>query len=259
MPDRELTLTPGTNAGDVFKLRGSIAVNNFTDLQGGDINMFKLLCGDYAYSLYGFAGFRYLDLHEKLTILENVISAAPVPGFPIFNPGNQITVQDSFATRNQFYGGQVGMYGEIRRNRWFVGSQLQIGLGVTQQTITVNGSQTVTTLAGTQQTFNGGLLALPSNIGTYTANRFSVVPQIGLRIGYNLTDNMRIFVGYDFLYWSNVVRPGDQVDTTLNVTQIPNFAPPGLFPTSPIVRPIVPFHTTDFFAQGISAGFMWRY
>jgi hypothetical protein len=259
MNDRELTSTPGTNAGDVFKLNGAVNVSNFSDFQGGDINLTKLLCADCTYSVYGFAGFRYLDLHEKTTITESVISLAAVPGFPIFNPGNMIMVQDSFATRNQFFGGQVGLYGELRRNRWFVGSQVQLGLGVTHETITINGSQTVTTPAGAMQTFNGGLLALPSNIGNFTANKFSVVPQIGLRVGYNVTDNLRLFVGYDFLYWSNVVRPGDQIDTTLNVTQIPNFAPPGLFPTSPIVRPIVPFHTTGFFAQGISAGFQLRY
>jgi hypothetical protein len=257
--DRQLTSSPGINAGDVFKLRGSIAVNNFSDFQGGDINLRGLLCADCNYSLYGFAGFRYLDLHEKTTITEDVVSAAAVPGFPIFDVGNHIVVQDSFATRNQFYGGQVGLDGEIRRGRWFLGSRLQVGVGNTVETITINGSQTVTTLAGAQQVFRGGLLALPSNIGTFTANKFSVVPQVGVRVGYSLTDNMRVFVGYDFLFWSNVVRPGDQIDTTLNVTQIPNFAPPGLFPTSPIVRPIVPFRTTGFMAQGLSAGFEWRY
>jgi len=27
------------------------------------------------------------------------------------------------------------------------------------------------------------------------------------KLGYDVTDHVRVFVGYDFLYWSNVVRP----------------------------------------------------
>jgi hypothetical protein len=260
--DRELTASPGILPGDAFKLRGAIQVNNFSELQGADVNFRTLLWNDCRCAVYGLAGFRWLDLREGLSITENVVSAAAVPGFPIFTPGNLITVNDTFDTRNQFFGGQLGLDGELRRGRWFAGARVQVGLGVTHETIDINGSQTVTTLAGARQTFTGGLLALPSNIGSFSQNRFSVVPQIGLRVGYNVTDNVRLFVGYDFLYWSNVVRPGDQVDTNINVSQIPNFNPVGggaFAPPSNIVRPIVPFATSGYFAQGVSVGLEWRY
>ncbi|MGG7379585.1 BBP7 family outer membrane beta-barrel protein, partial [Escherichia coli] len=70
-----------------------------------------------------------------------------------------------------------------------------------------------TTPGGQTSAVVGGLLALPSNIGNFQRNRFGVVPQVGLKVGYNLTDNLRVYVGYDFLWWCNVVRPGDQIDT----------------------------------------------
>jgi hypothetical protein len=258
--DRELTATPGLLPGDLLKLTGNVRVDNFTELQGAELNVRKYLCGNCRYSLYGLAGFRYLDLHEGLSITENVVSHAAVGGTTVFDPGNLIVVNDAFNTRNRFYGGQVGLDGELRRGRWFLGGRLQVAVGATQQTIDINGSQTVTTPAGGRSTFVGGLLALPSNIGTSTQNRFSVVPQVGLKVGYNLTDNLRVFACYDFLYWTNVVRPGDQIDTNLNVTQIPNFGTsPAFAPPSNIVRPIVPFATSSYFAHGFSAGLEWRY
>jgi hypothetical protein len=263
MQDRELTASPGLLPTDAFKLSGTITANNFTSLQGAELNARHQLCCGCDYTVNGFAGFRYLDLHEGLTITENVVSAAAVPGFTIFTPGNRIDVVDSFQTRNRFYGGQLGADGEIRRGPWSLMGRVQVGLGVTHQTIDIAGSQTVTTLAGDRSVFTGGLLALPSNIGQFSRDRFSVVPQVGLKIGYNLNENIRVFVGYDFLYWSSVVRPGDQIDTTVNVTQIPNFipvgAPPGFIPASSAVRPVVPFRTTGFYAQGVNVGLEVRY
>jgi hypothetical protein len=259
-PDRELTASPGTSPGDFFKLRGSIAVNNFTDLEGAELDVRRCLCSGCDWRVGVLAGFRYLHLHEGLGIAETVTSAKAVPGFPIFDPGNQIVVSDNFRTRNRFYGGQLGVDGEIGRGRWSVTGRFQLGLGVTHESVDIAGSQVVTTLAGQRTVFNGGLLALPSNSGLSSQNRFSVVPQVGVKLGYNFTDNLRLFVGYDFLYWTNVIRPGDQVDLALNVTQIPNFGNnPAFAPPSNIVRPIVPFHTTDFWAQGINVGFELRY
>ncbi len=146
--DRQLTATPGILPADAFMLRGSITVNNFSNLQGGDINLRNCLCSDCNYSLSGLAGFRFLDLRDGVSITENVVSAAAVAGFPNFTPGNQIIVNDSFATRNLFYGGQFGFDGEYRMGKWFIGACAELGLGVTNETISINGSQTVTTLAG---------------------------------------------------------------------------------------------------------------
>jgi hypothetical protein len=260
MLDRELTSSPGTAPGDLFKLQGTISVQNFSDFWGAEVNYRQLLCASQNYTVSGLLGFRYLDLHEGLDITENVVSQQAVPGFPIFNPGNQIVVADSFHTRNQFYGGQAGLDANYYFGRFFVGGRAQLALGMTHEQIDINGSQTITTPAGQRTTFTGGLLALPSNIGTFSQNKFAVVPQIGVRLGYNITDNVSIFAGYDFLYWSNVVRPGDQVDTRLNVSQIPNFGNnPAFVPPSNIVRPVVPFQTSSFYAHGFSVGLAVRY
>jgi hypothetical protein len=257
--DRQLTASPGILPGDEFKLRGTITIRDYSELWGTEINYRRLLCADCNWSISGLAGFRFLDLREGLSITENVVSAQAVPNdtLGIFTPGNQIIVSDQFRTQNQFYGGQLGAEGEYRSGRWSLMGRVQVALGVTHSTVDIAGSQSVTTLAGQTQVFPaGGLLALPSNSGSFSHNQFSVVPQIGLKVGYNVTDNVRLFVGYDFLYWSNVLRPGDQIDTTLNSSQIPNF---GAVPPSNVVRPVVPFRTSPFYAHGITAGVEVRY
>jgi len=52
-------------------------------------------------------------------------------------------------------------------------------------------------------------------------DRLAVVPEMSGNVGYDLTANIRAYVGYTFLYIDNVARPGTQIDHALNNTQIP--------------------------------------
>ncbi len=65
-----------------------------------------------------------------------------------------------------------------------------------------------------------GFVASGSNSGQFTRDRFAVVPELGINVGYQITRHVRASVGYTFLYWSSIVRPGDQVDLGLSGTQI---------------------------------------
>ncbi len=58
-----------------------------------------------------------------------------------------------------------------------------------------------------QTTMLGGLLAQSTNIGSHTRGRVAFVEEIGLNLGYQFTNHIRGFVGYNFLYRSNVVGP----------------------------------------------------
>ena len=97
-----------------------------------------------------------------------------------------------------------------------------------------------------------GLLAQPSNSGSFQRNRFAVAPDLGANIGYQVTDHLRAFVGYDFLYLSEVVRAGDQVDLRVNPNQLRGVAGgPAL--------PAFNFHGSDYWAQGVSFGLEFKY
>jgi hypothetical protein len=207
----------------------------------------KLCCG-CDYQISGLVGVRYLDLTESIQINENIMASATAPA-PFANTNASLT--DFFGTRNQFIGGEVGLTGEKSWGPWFVDFRAKIALGATDETITINGGQQlINRVTGQVQNFQGGLLALNSNIGRYSRDSFAVVPELNLHLGYQFTEHIRASIGYDFLYWSSVVRPGDQIDTGLDVNRIPNFiVPPG---TPTVNRHAVPFKETDFFATGLT-------
>ncbi len=120
--------------------------------------------------------FRYLNLEDGIHVEENLVGVPTLPNFA----NDHIVVSDVFDTRNQFYGGQVGVDAELRRGRWFLDLKGKIALGDTHESLNIQGSQTITDPAGNVQIFRGGLLALPSNIGHFTRDRFAVVPEIGI-------------------------------------------------------------------------------
>ncbi len=64
---------------------------------------------------------------------------------------------------------------------------------------------------------------------------------------------MSLTVGYQFMGWSKVMRPADQIDRVIDVTRIPNFPITGVAPTG-LVRPGLPFHETQFWAQVLNVG-----
>ena len=67
-----------------------------------------------------------------------------------------------------------------------------------------------------------------SNSGSFNRDRFAVVPETDLVLGFRVTPHIKLLIGYSFLYWSNVVRPGDQIDTVIDPRQLPfSGNPPG--------------------------------
>jgi hypothetical protein len=255
LPNSELIAFPGL-AG------GAVQVHSTTRFQGAEANLIYNLCcscddrcdccgpaGGYRWDLLG--GFRYLDLRDGLGVVE---STQVLPGAPVFS-GDAINAFDQFDTRNQFYGGQLGVRGEVRRNRLFANITGKVALGDTHQTIDVNGATTITPPGGPTAVRPGGLLALPGNSGRFSRDEFSVVPEVGVNVGYQLTNNFRVFAGYNFLYWSGVVRPGDAIDLRVNSTLVPtSLAPPG----GPAASPFA-FRSSDFWAQGVAFGAELRF
>jgi hypothetical protein len=153
--DSEITAAPGIAAGN-------IAVDDPLRLWGAELNLRCNICSGCTWRIDWLTGFRYVELDENLRISENVFV---LPGSPLGTPGDFATVQDEFSTRNQFYGGQVGLDAEWRHNRWVVDFRGKVALGDNHETVIIKGSQLVTHANGSVQGFNGGLLALPSNIG----------------------------------------------------------------------------------------------
>ena len=201
-----------------------------------------------------------MNFTENLSITESFVRTADST-MSIGTPATSGIVNDSFKAENNFYGGQVGLTGEVRRGRWFVNGRSTIALGTVNQTATIAGGQSLVFPNGSIGQYQGGLLALPgANIGSHTQNKFAVLPELGLNLGYHVTPHLRVFVGYNFLYLSNVLRASGTIDQNVDAARIPNFPLAGSpAPLGGIAHPAPQFHTTDFFAQGISFGLQWTW
>ncbi|VTU02701.1 Protein containing DUF1551 OS=Rhodopirellula maiorica SM1 GN=RMSM_05043 PE=4 SV=1: DUF1551 [Gemmataceae bacterium] len=230
---------------------GSVSVGSDLQLWGGEASgVFRVLQRNRL-SVLALVGFRYADLEEQLTLINTTNDLL----FP-----STTTLTDRFGTRNQFYGGQLGGRVSWAGDRFSVDVSAKVALGSTHQSVNVQGA---TTQFGpgalTPGTFPGGFFTQPTNIGRSTTDTLSVIPSVDLKVGYQITPRLRGTVGYDFLYWSNVVRPGDQIDRNINLTQSPVLAPAG---GGTLVGPAVPvrqFNNSSFWAHGVSFGLDFRY
>jgi hypothetical protein len=214
-------------------------------------------CCGCGYSVCLLGGLRYLQLDEGLDSTETSHVNPSLPGgAPLFG-GSTITVIDQFDTHNYFYGAQVGARAEFSRGCVFVDVLAKVALGATHEVVDIQGATAITSPTGTTVVTPAGLLALESNSGHFTRDRFAVVPEVGINIGYQITKCLRASVGYTFLYWSAVARPGDQVDLGLSGTRIPTDT--RFNPLAAATRPAVLLRDTDFWAQGINFSLEVRY
>jgi len=257
--DSQLISFPGITSG-------AVGITSSSQLQGAQLNLICNLCccrnsccdccqtncwNSYGYRVDMITGFAYFGLRENLAITENLTFLPTAPS-PPFVPGDTIAVADRFQTSNNFYGPQIGARAEWWRGRWLVNAVGRLALGDTNQQVRINGTTVFTDPSTGPVTQQGGLLALPTNIGAYQRNQFTVVPQINFNLGRQVTSNLRVYVGYSLLYWSSVARPGDQIDFNVNPTQLPTATGPGTL-VGP-ARPAFTFQDTGFWAQGINIG-----
>jgi hypothetical protein len=235
--------------------QGGIAVTLENSVWGAEVNYRRFLAGNPCARLDGLIGYRYMNFTETLSITEtsSLMSTAPFSA-----PGG--IINDQFRAVNNFHGGQFGLAGEVRRGRWYVDGRATVALGTVLQTAEIAGGQARLLPNGTTGLYGGGLYALNgANAGTYNQSKFAVMPEASLNLGYHLTPNLRVFVGYNFLYLSSVLRPADMIDQNIDATRIPNFAVPGNPAQLPFPRPVPQLTTTDFFAQGINFGVQWTW
>jgi Putative beta barrel porin-7 (BBP7) len=234
--------------------RGSAQVTLANNLGGGELNLTWTMPPSDTWRVDLLGGFRFLQLRESYTIT----TSSP------FNPPNPADIwntTDSFDARNRFYGLQVGARAVYDRGPW-TGSVIgKVALGSMQQRVSVNGFLETNDYNnyGATQVFSGGYFALPTNSGDHTRNTFAVVPEIGLNVGYRLTPQATVYLGYSFLYMSNVARPGEQINRNINPTQTVSYGnDPPVTPVGP-AQPTFSFNTTDFWAQTVSIGLAYRF
>jgi hypothetical protein len=262
---QQFTLTPTQTIQQV--VTGTFDANLTHTLWGAEANLIGTSFVADCWRLDFLAGGRYIDLEERLDLTENVTDInGAFPGLPglfftnagsLNAPGTNFLVDDRFQTRNRFSGGQIGFRAEARCCRLYANLTGKIAMGVNQEEVQITGFTQMTVPGAAPSLSQGGLLALPTNIGTFSRSKFTVVPELTVNVGYHICGWMRIFVGYNLFHMDNVVRPGDQIDRVVNLTQT-NHLFPGL-PFSGLPRPGVLFQSSDFWAQGVNLGVEFRF
>jgi hypothetical protein len=230
---------------------GDVIVNSTLQLWGAECNGVFTLLRNSAVDITLLAGFRYADLRENLQIYNTTTDL-------VFN--NVMNLTDLFNTTNQFYGGQIGSGIAFQHDCWSLDIAGKIALGATHEVVDIQGAITQfgpnPIVPPGLGTFPGGLFTQSSNIGKRRANAFSVLPSLELHIGYDLNPRTRLFAGYDLMYWTQVVRPGDQISHDVNLSQN------AVLGTGRLMGPAQPaplFNRSDFWAQGINLGLEVRY
>jgi hypothetical protein len=132
-----------------------------------------------------------------------------------------------------------------------------LAVGSAHESVNIFGNSSLITPA-TVTTLPGGLLAVATNSGVQSHDEFTFIPTFEARLGFQVTHHLRAFVGYSFLYWFDVARPGDQIDRTVNPVLVPANLAFGSAPAVP-ARPFESVHKTDFWAQGVDFGMEFRY
>jgi hypothetical protein len=204
---------------------------------------------NYRVDLLG--GYRFFRLDDGIQIDDSLLATGGLPGQVL------LTSTDQFNVKNEFHGGEIGFKAQAFRGRFSAELLGKVALGNNHQTVTINGTNSVTSLPNSPQaqtiTTPGGLLAQPTNIGRTTNDEFAVLPELGVTLRFDITHNLRATAGYTAMYLDRTARSGSQIDTTLNPTQINGGALVGE------ARPARTGAQEDFLLYGFTGGLEYRY
>lgn len=246
---------PQAAGATVGPAAGSISIFTHSQLWGAESNVLHALRWTNRFRLVGLAGFRYLNLSEGVSLSTQRAtidgSSLSFLGGSVAAPAVELT-RDQFGGRNQFFGGQLGIRADYYFGHFFVATRGSVALGRTNEVANVFGLTTVQQVGGVPQGSAGGLYALSSNSGHFVNQDFGVVPEFRLAVGVLLTRWLRATLGYDFLYWSRVMRAGDEIDLRVDTRQVPSDP---AFQASAVPRFPTPLtNPSAFWAQGLTFG-----
>ena len=254
-PDALIVSAPGI-------ANGGMAIRTSNDVYSSDTFLrINMRCdAETRWDLIGGYHFTLVDdgltVHNRSTTIGNTFF-----GFPVAN-GTIFDFRDAINTRSEFHGGEIGVMGQRIVGAWTLNLLAKLSVGRDYQSVTINGQTTVIDVGGGVSTTAGGLLAQPTNIGTYQRTKTVFVPEAMLSLNRKITNNWDLSVGYSFIGWSSVLLAGDQIDQSVRTTpQIPTTNASQMLgnPLNGPANPRFTFSDTAFWLNAISFGINYRY
>ena len=241
---------------------GALDSSTTLSAYGGELNPFFRLVQGNSVNFDVVTGFRYFAVNEALNVYDSrAVLAGGVSAFNGIGLGNgaRLVSHDFISARNQFYGGNIGgRLSYSNGGRLFVDATAKIAIGGVHQIVTVDGSTTLVSGGGLvgSTTTPGGFLANAGNSGRSSENRFAVLPEGNIQLGYQLTSWANVFAGYQVIYLSNVARAGDQVDRNINPNRL---ATVNTFTNRGVNSSVGGGDSSDIFLHGFNFGLTLTY
>jgi len=235
----------------VFSGTAILKATNY--MQGAELNGMMRLDYCEEIDLEVLAGFRYWNFYEAMSFETN--SPFITPPIDVFK------TKDKFNAHNSFYGAQLGMTAQYQRNCLLLKVKGKLALGAMCEDIDIHGKLFTNDFNGfgSVQSFPAGYLGMPTNNGPHSCTRFAVIPEINIDLGYQVTCLIKVQIGYTFLYVSNVLRAGNQIDRTINTTQAPAISGIASTAVVGVKRPKPLLKASDLWAQGLNIGLIFEF
>lgn len=218
---------------------GTVASSVQTSLFGGDTNLRRVFQSGDSFRLDLLGGYRFLHLGDSIATSFDTVATgtAAIPGLPPGLPGTRLMGEDSVRTRNDFHGAEFGFSAMGRQGQFTLELQASLAMGVTVSNLDQSHTRSVFAPLGLLPGLPPPGVPLTQLANHNTSDYFAVVPEVGIKVGWQPVQHFRLTVGYDFLYWSRVRRAEE------------------VYALSPVLRG----GTTDFWAQGLTLGAEFRY
>jgi Putative beta barrel porin-7 (BBP7) len=164
------------------------------------------------------AGYRYAFMQDELFLGDSPSGS------------HDDYLRNRLAVSNPFHGGQIGLAGEYRGERLFVAGNAKVAFGAVSPELCATGM-----FRGAEGETTTGFARL-ATLGNTGGSRFAVLPTLNVRVGTQVREHARLFVGYTFQYLSQVARLGDALNPAATSLAM-----------------------TDFWVQSFNLGFELRY
>jgi hypothetical protein len=244
----------------------SLAGNTSDSLYGGELNArcigLRFGCVDVG----GLLGFRYLSLQDDLSLFSNAHLFLPPgqtdPVGSTFSQDLNFNTTDHIRILNNFYAAQIGVDMDAKFGSFFFYARAKVALGDMNQRATVGGvtsvinNDTTRPIPANTNTL-GGLLSSPGDAGQgFTRNRLAFLPELNLKLGYQVCSWLRCYVGYDVMDINNVARAG----TSTTVSSLnSSISVAGATNNVSIAQPTFRFQDQHIVVQGANFGIELQY
>ena len=207
-------LVAARTAGNLPISSGTVTARADLNMLGAEASGYFLLGRSSDHRVDLVSGYTYNKLKDSLSIVSTVTDEFTGN---LIQDGTVFTSNDLFETENNFHGAHLGMLSSVVHKRITLSTLAKVSFGSMNQAVSIRGftDQSVNNPAS----FPGGILTQQSNITEFSRNKFAFLPEMKVKMGYSLSDNIQLTTGYSFMYWSSVALAGNQIDRNVNINQ----------------------------------------